>query len=84
MESGICLDPVLKALLGADWQQRFRSDNTSCKNPVKIRAVVERMKQAIAFPVSAVNHSPETRQKTDSGIGVRNGAAIGVGLGTLQ
>lgn len=37
----------------------------SCKNPVKIRGMVERMKRAVSFLVSAVNHSQKGRQKTD-------------------
>jgi hypothetical protein len=56
----------------------------SCKNPVKIRAVVERMKRAISFLVSAVNHNPKGRQKTGWGVGVRIRAAAEVGLRTRQ
>lgn len=52
----------------------------SWKNPVKIRASVERTKGAISFLISAVNHSPKGRQKADTGVGVRARAATGVGI----
>lgn len=52
----------------------------SWKNPVKIRASVERTKGAISFLISAMNHSPKGRQKADTGVGVRDRAAMGVGI----
>lgn len=41
------------------------------------------MKGAVSFLISAMNHSPKGRQKTDTGVGVRNRAAMGVGLRSL-
>lgn len=52
----------------------------SWKNPVKIRASVERTKGAISFLISTMNHSPKGRQKADTGVGVRDRAAMGVGI----
>lgn len=42
------------------------------------------MKGAVSFLISAMNHSPKGRQKTDSGVGLRSRAAMGEGTRSLN